>query len=140
MNHLEKVKDLDLPYDQFVLVGGSILDIHGIRKSNDIDVIVSPQAFRTLKDRGWQVDESFKQKWNRERLVHDVFEVCHDLYYERIDYYLPFEILRDIAKQIDGIYTQPLGLLLLAKLDIRREKDMVDVKLIEEFLLKQSAN
>lgn len=138
MNHLEKVKELELPYDQFVLVGGSILDIHGIRKSDDMDVVVSSQAFQTLKDRDWPIDPIFKQKWGRERLVQDVFEIYTDLYFQKIDYYLPFEILRDIAKQIEGVCTQPLGLLLLGKLDIAREKDLADVKLIESFLLQQA--
>ena len=133
MNHLEKVKELDVPYDQYVLVGGSILDIHGIRVSDDIDVIVSSEAFQTLKDRGWKVDMPFKEKWGRERLLHDVFEVYTDLYYEKIDYYLPFEILRDISKQIHGVYTQPLGLLLLGKLDMRRPKDIADIALIEQY-------
>ncbi|MBI4086399.1 hypothetical protein HY416_00235 [Candidatus Kaiserbacteria bacterium] len=137
MNHLEKVKELELPYDQFVLVGGSILDIHGIRKSDDMDVVVSSQAFQTLKGRGWPVDPVFKEKWGRERLVQDVFEIYTDLYFQKIDYYLPFEVLKEMSKQMKGVYIQSLGALLLIKFDIGREKDMIDIKLIEEYLLGQ---
>lgn len=136
MNHLEKVRELELPKEHYVVVGGSILDIYGIRKSNDIDVVVSWTAFEELRKRGWEVDEDFKRQWGRERLVHDVFEVYSDLYYQSLDYYMPFEVLRSIAHEKEGVLTQPLGLLLLAKKDNARPKDLEDIVLIEKYLLE----
>lgn len=133
MDHIEKSKELDLPPDQYVLVGGSVLDIHGIRESDDIDVVVSKGAFQTLKDRGWEVDIPFQEKWSRKRLVRDVFEVFTDVSFAKFNYYLPFEILKDASQQIKGIYVQPLGLLLLSKLDNGREKDLRDIELIKGY-------
>lgn len=104
MNHTEKAKELDLPIDQFVLVGGSVLDIHKIRKSDDIDVVVSPHAFEVLRKRGWKLDEEFKNKWGRERLKNDVFEVVTGLNYEYCNYTMPFEILFDMSQIIDGVH------------------------------------
>ena len=138
MNHLEKSKELGLPAEQYVLVGGSILDIYGIRTSDDIDVVVSPEAFASLKERGWEVDEGFREKWGRERLVHDVFEVYTDLHYQKLDYYLPFVVLREISNRMEGVHVQPLGLLLLGKLDNARPKDLADVALIEQYFAQQS--
>lgn len=134
MNHLEKAKELGLSNEDFVLVGGSVLDIHDIRKSDDIDVIVSAKGFRELKDRGWEVDQEFLEKWGRERLTHDVFEIYQNHIFKGQDYLLPFEAVRDIAQKIDGVYVQPLGHLLLAKIDNGRPKDLADVELIKQFL------
>lgn len=39
-----------------MIVGGSVLDIYGIRRSNDIDVVVSPQAFEELKTKNGGVE------------------------------------------------------------------------------------
>jgi len=134
MDHIEKSKELGIRSDQYVLIGGSVLDIHGIRESNDIDVVVSTKAFQKLLDCGWEVDQEFKQKWRRDRLRHDVFEVFTDVYFQKQDYYMPFKALKDIAKQIEGVYVQPLGLLLLAKIDNGRKKDLEDIELIEKYL------
>lgn len=134
MNHLEKAKELNLNPEKFVLIGGSVMDIHGLRKSDDIDVVVSEQAFQELKERGWEADAEFKEKWGRERLKHDVFEVVTTVSWEHMNYLLPFEAVRDMAHKIEGIYVQPLGMLLLGKKDNNRPKDQADCELIEKYL------
>ncbi len=133
MNHIEKVKELMLPANQFVLVGGSVLDIHKIRKSDDIDMVVSPKAFTQLQERGWKLDEEFSRKWGRERLTNDVFEVVTGLNFEYCDYIMPFQILLDMSHVIEGVHVQPLGMLILGKKDMGREKDLKDIALIENY-------
>ncbi len=39
MEILEKVKALNLPDKQFVVMGGAVLELKGIRKAEDIDII-----------------------------------------------------------------------------------------------------
>lgn len=134
MNHIEKSKELGLSPEEYVLVGGSVLDIHHIRESDDIDVVVSKKAFKLLRERGWSVDEEFREKWGRERLVRDVFEVYTDLSFQGQNYLFPFEALKESSRKIDGVYVQTLGLLLLAKKDNNREKDRRDCVLIEQHL------
>ena len=134
MNHIEKSRELGLDPSEYVLIGGSVLDIHGIRTSDDMDVVVSKKAFQELKDRGWQVDEEFTKRWGRERLKHDVFEVFTEVSWEHMNYLLPFEAMRDIAKSINGVNVQPLGMLLLGKRDNGRPKDFEDCVLIEKYL------
>jgi hypothetical protein len=134
MNHLEKSKELGLNPEEYVLIGGSVLDIHGIRKSSDIDVVVSKVAFQKLKERGWEVDKVFLEKWGRERLKHDVFEVFTDMSWEHMNYLLPFEAVLTTAHKIDGVNVQPLGMLLLGKKDNNRPKDHADCVLIEKYL------
>lgn len=134
MNHIEKAKELELDPEEYVLIGGSVMDIHGLRASDDMDVVVSKKAFQKLKNRGWKLDEEFTKKWGRERLKHDVFEVFTEVSWEHMNYLLPFEAMRDIAKRIGGVYVQPLGMLLLGKKDNKRPKDLEDCELIEKHL------
>jgi len=139
MNHIEKSKELGLSADEYVLVGGSVLDIYNIRNSDDIDMVVSKEAFSKLKnENGWVIDADFKMKWGRERLLNGVFEIVQDLNFEYCSYLLSFELLRDAANCIDGVNVQPLGLLLLGKKDMGREKDLADIALIEEYFNNKS--
>ena len=135
MNHIEKAEELSLLQDDFVVVGGSVLDIYGIRKSDDFDVVVSPNAFEQFKNTdGWKIDQIFKDKWGRERLVMGDFEVSKDLVFEWGNgYTFTFEMLKSISHIIDGVRVQPLAFLLLCKVHIGRPKDIEDVKLIEQY-------
>jgi hypothetical protein len=48
-----QLADLDLPSDAFVVVGSAVLAVHQLRTADDIDLLVSPAALRTLEERGW---------------------------------------------------------------------------------------
>jgi len=43
MNLLKEIKKLKLKIGQYVVVGGSALAGYGIRKSDDIDILVIPE-------------------------------------------------------------------------------------------------
>ena len=141
MDHLEKAHELNLSLEDFLVVGGSVLDIYGIRKSSDFDVVVCGSAFEELKSReGWEVDHDFSKKWRRERIVNGIFEVSNDLIFEwGHGYTFTFEMLKSIAHKVDGVMVQPLVFLLLCKVHIGREKDLNDAQLIEEYF-KQHKN
>jgi len=49
MDILGKVKALNLPPEQFVVMGSAILELKGIRKAEDIDIIVSRDLFEKEK-------------------------------------------------------------------------------------------
>lgn len=132
-DHIAKVKELRLPSSEFVLVGGSILAIHGIRESDDVDVVVSKRAFEELKKHGWKVDPAFKEKWKRERLTYDVFEIYNDVFVKKTNTLLPFEGLLEHIETIDGVQCQTLQHLIFIKLDNGRMKDLEDVALIREY-------
>lgn len=63
-NVFEKIKDLNIPYGKYVVVGGVTLVAHGIREWNDdidIDLAVSPEIFEDFANRGWlQIQEPTK--------------------------------------------------------------------------------
>jgi len=45
MNIFERVKKLNLPLGEYVVIGGGILEALGIRNTNDVDIIVVPKLF-----------------------------------------------------------------------------------------------
>lgn len=49
MNIFAKLKELDFPPGQYVVVGGA-MEAHGIRKSNDLDILVTPKLYQQLLD------------------------------------------------------------------------------------------
>jgi len=54
MDIFERVKKFSLPLGQYAVFGSSLLDVWGIRKSNDLDIIVIPELYDQLKKDGWQ--------------------------------------------------------------------------------------
>lgn len=53
MNIPQELATLNLPPNSFVVVGSGILNALGIRESNDIDLIVTPEVFASLEQRGY---------------------------------------------------------------------------------------
>jgi hypothetical protein len=54
MRIVERVRELGLPADQFVVAGSGILDALDLRKSGDVDFVMSHELFeRLLQTPGW---------------------------------------------------------------------------------------
>ena len=51
----ERVKALNLPLDEIIVIGSGVLDAYGIRKAQDIDLAVAPEAFDSFgSDADWK--------------------------------------------------------------------------------------
>ena len=131
---VEKIKNLNLPLDKCLAVGGSSLAIRGMRETRDLDIVVLPEVFEMLQKEGWVLDSEYESRWNRKRLKRDDVEIYPDLFLETADRYLNVEDLLKNADIVEGIHVQDLENLILCKLDSAREKDLKDVTLIQEYL------
>jgi len=126
MNIKEELTSLQLPKNSFMVVGSSILGTLGLKKSDDIDLIVSPEAFKQLVDLGWdQVTEI-----GGLILKHYPFDV--GLYWEEegLEHWLPKAVI------IDDIPYLSLVDLRRWKTERNRPKDPADVALIDDYLEK----
>ena len=128
---VENLKNIDLPKDQFVVVSSGALAVRGIREANDIDVIVTPALWSELM-------EKYKVKLNNSGV-------------ETIDLDNEIEILNpsqsifgnssvvkieDIfenADEFEGIRYINLDHLKTIKSVLGRDKDLIDIELIEEY-------
>lgn len=72
MNIITKIKELNFPTGEYVVVGSGIMDALGIRKANDIDIAVTPKLHTQLRKTG-----EFKEdiRYNTIFLLKDGLEI-----------------------------------------------------------------
>ncbi len=135
MSFADKVKEvlriLDLPEGEYCVFGGASLAVRGIRNTNDIDLYVTENVYKMLKMCGWR---EVSVKKGMTCLVTQVgefqVEACNS--YGDDDTWIP-KIQDYIANPevVGGIPFMPLRELYEWKLDTARDKDLIDVKLID---------
>ncbi|MDD5589959.1 MAG: hypothetical protein PHQ47_02160 [Candidatus Portnoybacteria bacterium] len=135
---MEKIKSLNLPREQFVVMGGAALEVKDIRKAEDIDIIITAELFEKLKSNpAWE----YKVEWgelgggmNVEMLDNRDRVVLYKYIYGGgdINFFLDNP---ERIEEIDGIIFVSLQNLLEVKSGSwDREKDRKDAKLIKEYL------
>ena len=131
MNIVDKVKSLNLPLGSYVVFGSAPLQVHGIRNSEDIDIVVTPEIYDKLKNEGWQ---EISVSDNKKVLIKDVFDVGIGWSYG--NYQPDTDYLIQSAEYFDGIPFVNLEEVLKWKKEMNREKDLYDIELINKFLNK----
>lgn len=129
MNKQEMVKilnDLELNRQGCELVMGSALLMYGIRKdAHDVDIAVTNELFEEYLKRGYSIECN---TWGRERILIIVNGIEIELFRET---------LAEVESQeFEGFYVQTLDSILKWKKMLGREKDLKDIKVIEEYMAK----
>lgn len=104
----------------------------GIREANDIDMLVSPEVYESLKKAGWR---QIHKGPSDTPLTHDVFE-AHDNW-EFSPYSPTLEVLLGSAMEVDGVTFASLAEVRKWKAGSGGLKHLADVKLIDEYLESQ---
>lgn len=129
MNIIQKIKELNLPNDQYVVIGSGTMDVLGIREAQDIDISATEELFDKLKQSGeWEEFE----KYGRPFLKKDVFDINKHLGWEK--YSITIEEANKSALFIEDIPFMNLDELIKFKTTMGREKDFKDIELIKEYL------
>jgi len=130
----ERVKELGLPLDQVIIIGSGILDQLGIRQSADIDVATNREALEEIaRSDGWveKLDKNQRQylvKYDGSVEIWDGWEIDGRIVeYGELLYY---------AVEYDGVKFVNLDFLRRWKSWRGREKDIQDVRLIDEWRAK----
>lgn len=132
----ERVRALNFPIDQYVVVGGA-MEAHGLRKAHDLDIVVTPKLYEQLKARGWQTCECEQcRKSGRYLLIGDGVDILPDYSYGE-QYKADTEKLIAEADIIDELPFVRLDELLRWKMAANREKDRVDIEIIQNYLLQK---
>ncbi|MEI8062035.1 MAG: zinc ABC transporter substrate-binding protein [bacterium] len=132
MNIFEEIEKLDLPKNEFVVLGSGILAALGIRKADDIDLLVQPELFEKLKGNDWYYEVIEIEGKPRDMLSKGITQIFKDFWWEDKTLSPDEGIAR--AQNINGINFISLQTLLEYKKDMKREKDLRDVILIEAYL------
>lgn len=133
---IKKLKELDLPKSDFVVVGSGALAIRGIRGSKDLDVVITPNLWSELIKKFKVTTDN---EWGIETLSIDgQMEILNpkDSIYGNSEA-VSFEDLLTQADEIDGIKYINLDHLKKVKAWLGREKDLKDIELIDEYLSKK---
>ena len=70
MNIITKVKKLDLPLGQYVVIGSGIMAQLGLRAANDVDIAVTPDLCTTLRASGeWEEAERYGKIFLKKEVV-----------------------------------------------------------------------
>lgn len=132
MKICDQVKSLNLPLGQYVVVGGGVLAAHGIRDFKAIDILITEELFDELKKNGWTVKVT---SWGSNNLVNGIVEAGPGIV--SCKNYEPdiTKVIKE-ADIINGIPFMDLHELMKFKKALGREKDLVDIALIKNYLKK----
>ena len=81
MTIFEKVEKINIPKEEFVVLGSGILEALGIREAEDIDLLVKPELFEKLKNNGWKYEIIEIEGKPRDMLSKDNTQVFKDFWW-----------------------------------------------------------
>lgn len=129
MNIIEKLKSLNLPSDQYVVISSGTLDVLGIRKANDIDLSITQELHEQLRKTGEWKEEV---RYGKIFLLKEDIEINPDVSWK--DYKTTTKELIETALVVNGINFMNLEEVIKFKKALGREKDFKDIELIEDYL------
>jgi predicted nucleotidyltransferase len=135
MTIFEKVRELNLPIGEYVVVGSGIMEALGIKKANDVDLVVTPDLFKKLAENGWKSHARPNGEHGLQKGIASAYlDVnCGDCNPTT------GELLKE-SLIIDGIPFITLKRLMCFKNAYAREKDFKDIELIKNYLNNKNIN
>ena len=128
----DKVKALNLPLDQIIVIGSGILDQLGIRPASDIDLAASSDLMKKLSEESGD----WIKKFDDNQRFYFVKDDGSAEVWDGWDFdgqAVSDDDLLDYAVEYDGVRFVDLKFLRKWKSWRGREKDVQDVKLIDEW-------
>ena len=128
----DKVKALNLPLDQIIVIGSGILDQLGIRPASDIDLAASSDLMKKLSEESGD----WLKKFDDNQRFYFVKDDGSAEVWDGWDFdgqTVSYDDLLDYAVEYDGVRFVDLEFLRKWKSWRGREKDVQDVKLIDEW-------
>lgn len=126
---LEKLRSLNLPVSEYVVIGGGVMELLGIRETNDVDLVVSKSVYQDLEKKNWK---EYVQDDGKNILTKDGYVVMRRWMGRDL------KDLRRTAFKCQGIPVMGLDDLVDCKTILGRRKDLEDVLLIRTYEVKHS--
>lgn len=116
------VQSLQIPDDEYIVVGGGILTALKLRELHDIDILVSKRIFDLASNNNWH-----KAGWSgTDGLRKGLFELG-----TQVRGYTVADLRREVM-HIEGIPYLNLELMYCIKQKLRRQNDLRDIQIIDE--------
>ncbi len=136
LNFKERLSTLSLNEKNSVVIGSGILNALGIRKSHDIDAVVSTETLSKLLKKYAVLKTT--NEYGATLYTDGIVEFSDRWYMDDSMKDLMYEDLIKHTVVIDGVRYVDLNLLLKVKEHLKREKDIPDIELIKEYLERKS--
>ncbi len=130
---IAKTKELNLTSGSYIIFGSCPMALANIRESQDIDMLVTKKVFADLKKAGWATVDKGK---NDKPLTKGVFEAHENWNFS--SYKPTLEQLLATATFVEDIPFASLEEVKKWKVSSGRPKDLVDIKLINDYLAQNS--
>ncbi len=132
MNIFKKLKELNFPLGEYVLVGSGPLAARGIREASDLDIAVTDKLWRQLFDSGhYKTEERYGRLFLAEKNSEDV-DIIKQLDWE--DYPTTVEEAIKSADIIQGFPFLNISETIKFKTALGREKDFRDIEMLKDYL------
>lgn len=136
MDIVSRVKALNLPLGKYCVFGSGVLEIYGIRKAKDVDVLVDKDLYKELSTQGWKRKWIFWRVFICKAITNGPNEAFTNIHWGK--YKPDTNSLIKNAELFQGVPFLSLEELLNFKRLLPREKDINDAKLIEEYFARQT--
>lgn len=124
----DRIRALKLARGSYVVISGAVLEMYGIRDTNDIDIIVDQPTYDMLRARGWK---EFVHDDGKRLLTHGGYCVMRQWMGRDLNDLLERAVMRN------GICVMSLDDLVECKTRLGRRKDMADIRLITQYLTSE---
>jgi len=127
MTIVSRIRKLNLPTDQFIVIGSGLLDAYGLRQADDIDLVVSDSLYQTLRETGL---------YNEQRRHDEDYLFAHKQEIWRTwGGEWTFSRLQHDSVTVDGIKFVNPTVLIAKKRERGSVKDINDIAMLEKYLL-----
>lgn len=121
---IELIKRLELPSDEYVVIGGAVLESLNLRQTHDIDLVVSERIYRKFQKRpDWK---EFVHDDGKKVISHNGYHMMQTWMGRKLT------TLQQDAQVIDGVPHMSVKQLIACKQRLGRKKDMADILLLEK--------
>jgi len=135
-DNLTALKKLNLPTSDFVVVSSGALAVRGICDARDLDVVVSDELWEELISKYKVKINEFGIKTVELENEIEILDPAGSLYGNQGG--IPMKTIFEKADIFEGIKFINLNHLKTIKLEVGREKDLHDVKLIDDYLKNEN--
>ena len=119
------VQRLGIKKNGYVVIGGAVLEALNLRRTNDIDMVVSDETYAHYRDtEHWK---EFVQDNGKKVLTHNGYNLMHTWMGKS------FKRIRQNAFELNGVWFMDVDDLIEAKRHLGRRKDMSDIALLKDY-------
>ena len=123
---VEKIKKLGIKQDDYVVIGGAVLEALHLRDTMDIDIVVSDEVYTRYRDKKhWK---EYVQDNGKRVLVHNSYNMMRTWMGNSLK-----RLKRD-AFVVDGVSLMNIQMLIESKRHLGRRKDLADITLLKQYL------